>query len=65
MHEYLGSFTNSATEQPELFLGDVVQAAVHDGPQVEATHVSDDSFLDIGTPEDLLRAVRRLTSKVT
>jgi len=59
MHEYLAAASKSALHKPELFVGDIVQAAIRDGLRVEAVHVSDEPFLDIGTPDDLIRAVRR------
>ncbi len=58
MHEYLAVARKSATHKPELFVGDIVQAAIGDGLQVEAVHVSGEPFLDIGIPDDLIRAVR-------
>jgi glucose-1-phosphate thymidylyltransferase len=60
MHEYLAAARKSAPHKPELFVGDIVQAAIGDGLRVEAVYVSDEPFLDIGTPEDLIRAVRLL-----
>jgi glucose-1-phosphate thymidylyltransferase len=42
---------------PELFMGDIIQAAIGEGLRVEAVHVSDEPFLDIGMPDDLIRAV--------
>ena len=42
-----------------MSVGDVVQAAIDHGMRVEAVQVSDEPFLDIGTGEDLVSAVRR------
>jgi glucose-1-phosphate thymidylyltransferase len=58
MHEYLATARKFAPHKPELFVGDIVQAAIRDGLRVEAVYVSDEPFLDIGTPDDLIRAVR-------
>ena len=63
MHEYLTATKESAREHPELFVGDVVQAAIHDGLKVEGVHVSDEPYLDIGTADDLLRAVNTLAAQ--
>lgn len=63
MHEYLAVARKSALHKPELFVGDIVQAAIGEGLRVEAVHVSDEPFLDIGTPDDLIRAVRRFTNE--
>lgn len=41
----------------ELFVGDVVQAAIEDGLHVSAIKVSEKPYLDIGTPQNLMRAV--------
>ncbi len=53
----------AAAQQPELFVGDVIQAAIHDGLQIQSLQVSKEPFLDIGTPDDLVRALRDLASR--
>ena len=67
MHEYLTAIQNvneqdgagnNTPEQRELFVGDVIQAAIHNDLRVEAVLFPDDTYLDIGTPDDLVRAVR-------
>lgn len=61
MHEYLKVRSNAVShlpQQPELPIGDVIQAAIDNGLQVEAEVFPDGTYLDIGTPEDLVRAVR-------
>ena len=65
MHEYLAAIQEArddadgdAPEQRELFVGDVIQAAIHDDLRVEAVFFPDGNYLDIGTPDDLVRAVR-------
>ena len=45
-------------DQHEMFIGDVVQAAIDNGLLVESVIFSDGSYLDIGTPTDLVKAVR-------
>jgi glucose-1-phosphate thymidylyltransferase len=71
MHEYIshiqntskvGKF-NSHSEQRELFVGDVIQAAIENNLHVDGILFPDDTCLDIGTPEDLLKAIK-LTKKV-
>lgn len=42
----------------ELPIGDVIQAAIDNGLAVEAEVFPDGSFLDIGSPEDLVLAIR-------
>jgi glucose-1-phosphate thymidylyltransferase len=61
MHEYLLTTRDSAKNDPELFIGDVFQAAINDGLQVEGVKVSDEPCIDIGTADDLRRAVKRLS----
>jgi glucose-1-phosphate thymidylyltransferase len=48
------------SQQPELPIGDVIQAAIDGGLRVEAQTFADGSYLDIGTPDDLVQAVRQL-----
>lgn len=63
IHSYVEEAVGSlAQKQKELFIGEVVGAAIDSGLRVEAVKVSDEVFLDIGTPEDLLRAARKLMS---
>jgi glucose-1-phosphate thymidylyltransferase len=41
----------------ELFVGDVIQAAIEQGLRVEGVPFPDGSYLDIGTPDDLAKAI--------
>jgi glucose-1-phosphate thymidylyltransferase len=59
LHGYLKTHLSGAATAKELFVGDVIRAAIADGLRVEAIRVSDSPFIDIGTPEDLARAVDR------
>ena len=63
MHEYLAASKESAAESPELFVGDVIQAAVDKGLLVEGVHISNVPYVDIGTPDDLLRVVNTLAAQ--
>ena len=67
MHDYLLSLQkvdrekeNDAqiVEQAELQISQVVQAAIQHNLQIETVVFKDGSCLDIGTPEDLLKAVQ-------
>ena len=58
MHEFLSRSVQTAKEHPELFVGNVIHASIIEGLRVQGTEVSHDPYLDIGTPEDLLRAFR-------
>jgi glucose-1-phosphate thymidylyltransferase len=62
MHEYLKVLKRTNAER-ELFVGDVIRAAIDEGLYVEGIHVSGEPYLDIGTPEDLLRATRQFNEK--
>lgn len=56
LHDYL-SLREVSAAQPELSAGEVIQAAVRNKLRVDAVPVSEDAYLDIGTPQDLLKAV--------
>jgi len=60
MHNYLLQSKDSAVIQPELHMGDVFQAAISKGLMIEGLKVSDKPFIDIGTGDDLLRAIKYL-----
>ena len=66
MHEYLieveankvrSDVDSNLPPQSELPIGDVIQASIYKGFRVEAEVFSQGSYLDIGTPDDLVRAV--------
>ncbi len=59
LHEYVAAHKVSAATEPEATVGEVIEAAIEAGLRVEAVPVSNEPYLDIGTPEDLVRAVRR------
>ncbi len=68
LHEYLVTIEanrqqnqagNYPSKEQELVIGDVIQAAINRGLQVQAEVFTDGEYLDIGTSEDLVRAVRR------
>ena len=64
MHQYLAESKEKAIHQRELFVGDVLNKAIEQGIRVEGVIISDRPFLDIGTGDDLLKAVRRLSARV-
>jgi glucose-1-phosphate thymidylyltransferase len=70
MHTYLAAQTSASDiideEQapPELFVGDVIRAAIHAGMQVETVLFPEGVYLDIGTPEDLVKAVQQELAQV-
>ena len=64
MHEYLAAMKETAAQQPELFMGDVFNAAIREGLKIEGVLISDKPFLDIGTGDDLLKAVKRCLAQV-
>lgn len=71
MHQYLAAIEAKQVQgigggvRPcqELPIGDVMQAAINQGMQVEAEVFADGNYLDIGTPEDLVRAVRTFAAQ--
>jgi glucose-1-phosphate thymidylyltransferase len=58
LHDYVAAHKGTAGIEPEVSVGQIIQAAIDGGLQVEAIAVSDRSYLDIGTAEDLVRASR-------
>ncbi len=59
MHEYLLTTREPAANSKELFMGDLIQAAINGGLRVEGVKVSDEPYIDVGTGDDLLRATKR------
>jgi glucose-1-phosphate thymidylyltransferase len=57
LHEYIGGHVIGT----ELPIGDVIQAGIEAGLQVEAEPFPAGGFLDVGTAEDLRQAIRDLT----
>ncbi|MEP0747568.1 sugar phosphate nucleotidyltransferase [Trichocoleus sp. AS-A1] len=63
MHEYLAAIQAGQLPQAkELPISDVVQAAIDSGLRVEAETFADGTYLDIGTPADLVKAVRQFAA---
>jgi len=63
-HEYLGRpAVIQAAQESELFVGNVIQAAIRAGLAVTSERISDGAYVDIGTPEALAEAVREQWSK--
>ncbi|BAY83528.1 glucose-1-phosphate thymidylyltransferase [Calothrix parasitica NIES-267] len=60
LHQYLIAVQEDINlpSLPEIPIGNIIQAAISKGLQVEAEAFADGSYLDIGTPDDLIRAVR-------
>jgi glucose-1-phosphate thymidylyltransferase len=67
LHEYLATIEKTYTKlapnevpppRREIPIGDVIQAAIQHGLSVEAEVFEAGRYLDIGTPEDLMRAVQ-------
>ncbi|HEY9845108.1 MAG TPA: sugar phosphate nucleotidyltransferase [Candidatus Caenarcaniphilales bacterium] len=71
MHQYLAALEAKIQQsnpdhelaRPELALGDVIQAAIEHGLRVEVEIFAEGFYLDIGTPEDLVRAVRSFAAE--
>ena len=66
MHEYLINIQGSneedsagtiPTKHQELTVGDIIQAAINKNLKIEGVVFSNDYCLDIGTPDDLVKAV--------
>jgi len=58
-HEYLSRpAVREAARESELYVGDVIRAAIHDDMRVNSVRFPDGAYVDIGTPEALAEAVR-------
>ncbi|MBI5099503.1 MAG: dTDP-glucose pyrophosphorylase [Nitrospirae bacterium] len=64
MHDYLSAKKIVDTlHQNELFVGDVIYAAIQSDMHIESVLFQDGKCLDIGTPEDLFKALRTTCQK--
>jgi hypothetical protein len=45
-------------DQQEAYLGDIIQAGLETSIRVESIIFSDGRYTDIGTPDDLINAIR-------
>jgi glucose-1-phosphate thymidylyltransferase len=74
MHDYVSDLKRpndkdkadtNAEKQPELFVGDIIQAAINNNDiQIDTVLFTDGNYIDIGTPEDMVRAVQ-ITNRQT
>lgn len=74
LHEYLiasepskvpSEVDNLLPPRSEIPIGDVIQAAIDTGFQVEAEVFPEGSYLDIGTPDDLVRAISNFATEAS
>lgn len=67
MHDYLmtvqSSFETAENEKTELHVGDVIQAGIADGLKIWSVPVSNEPYIDIGTPENLERIRNQIKGK--
>ena len=61
MHEFLAASEDTSRRGGELFVGNVLQAAIDAGMSVMAVPFPEGRFIDVGTPENLRKAVRMYT----
>jgi len=59
LHGYVTQNESRAPEAPELIAGDAIKASVRAGLKAEAVILSEEPYLDIGTPEGLAKATRQ------
>lgn len=64
LHSFVAIEKTRAPIQPELSVGMVIQAAIREGLRVDGIVVSDEPYLDIGTPDGLAKAISRFASVV-
>ena len=63
LHSFLCSQQHTTEHTPELFVGDVLRAAIEAGMNVQGVKVSEQPFVDIGTADDLSRVFGNETNK--
>lgn len=60
IHTYLSELSvKEAGSAKELYVGDVIWAALQEGITVETVIFNDETYVDIGTPDDLAFAVKK------
>ena len=59
MHRFLEVYSEKDPPKDELFIGDVFQAAIQESMQIESIIFQNSRFQDIGSPEDLIKAIRQ------
>jgi len=52
---------NKLAKPPEVPIGDVMQVAINQGMRVEAEVMDDGWYLDVGTPDNLMRAIQEFS----
>jgi glucose-1-phosphate thymidylyltransferase len=57
LHAYLARRQGAADQQAELYMGHVIMAAAESGLSVQTAEIPGGSYLDIGIPENLVRAL--------
>ncbi len=67
LHMYLNESQGMSRQQttmpkPEVTMGVVLKAALDQGLRLEVVRFAEDWYLDIGTPDNLVKAVRRFSS---
>ncbi|MFW6323701.1 MAG: nucleotidyltransferase family protein [Desulfovibrionales bacterium] len=58
---YRRAFEQAYSPEKESYVGEVLQEALRTGMHIEAVFFPKGDYIDIGTPEDLVRAVQRET----
>lgn len=64
LHDYVSDRKenhDNLKHQKELYVGDIIQAAINDNMQIDYVLFKDGSCLDIGTPEDLRKVIQYTT----
>jgi len=52
----------TAAQEPQLYVGDVFNAAIKQGLKVEGVLISDKPYLNIGAGDDLLKPIEHIVS---
>ncbi|MGD9210200.1 MAG: hypothetical protein PVI90_05460, partial [Desulfobacteraceae bacterium] len=61
LHDYVANDLQCRLEDtsntPEIYVGDVIRAALQDQWQVETVFFDGGAYLDVGTPDDMIKAI--------
>ena len=69
MHNYLAGARENpailaslerAAQKSEIYMGDIIQSAIRSGIRTDAVIVSEQPYLDIGTPQNLDKAMKTM-----
>jgi glucose-1-phosphate thymidylyltransferase len=58
LHDYVKEHRRTADSVPELTAGHAIRASMKAGLRAESVVLGEDPYLDVGTPDDLAKAIQ-------